>query len=242
MRRSIFLTALAMAAASSAIAQDGFKFGLKTGLNVTTFNGNDNTWLEREEGFVRESTFKPGAHVGVSMNLGFGRHGNSSLTADVLFSMKGSGYKYNDYYFVNETDTVAKQIDVKESVTRLCVDVPILYRYRTNFGLYGEAGIYISIAVGTSLSNDDPRATDLYMEIEEAQYKPLDLGFTAGAGWISDGGLGLGVRGFTGFLDQYETWDDPLDQFDLGDVGQTWNFGFQLSGMYYFGWGGRSRR
>lgn len=242
MRKLILLPVLLLVLANTGMAQAGFKFGLKTGLNITSMTGTDVTWLEWNETFVREPHFKLGAHVGPSFSLGFGRHGNSSLTFDVLFSMKGATYTYKDSYFKYDGDTVATEIDAKESLTRLCVDVPILFRYRANMGLYGEAGIYLSVAASTQFASDDPRSEDLYEEIEETQYKPLDIGATAGLGWISEGGVGIGFRAFMGFLDQYQTWDDPLSVIDPGDLGRTTNYGFQLSGMYYFGWDKRRRR
>jgi hypothetical protein len=217
-------------------------------LNVTTLTGNDLTWLEYDEGFVRQPQYRLGGHAGLGMSLGFGRHGNSSLAIDVLFSMKGANYFYDQYYYANETDTVTTHLEVRESVTRLCVDVPIVYRYRANMGLYGEAGIYVSFAAATIFKSDEPRYSDPdfdYLAIEESQYKPLDIGFTAGAGWIGEGGFGVGLRAFMGMLDQYDTYGDFFGVLGLAaPSGRTVNFGYQLSGMYYFNWysrGGRRR-
>ena len=229
-------------------AQSGFKLGVKGGLNLTTMVGNDQTWLEYDEGFARQSKFRAGGHAGATFSLGFGRHGNASLTFDVLFSMKGGNYYYDQYYFADVDDTVTTHLEVRESVTRFCLDVPILFRYRANMGLYGEAGIFISVAALTLYNTDDPRYTAYstddydYLDIETTQYKPLDVGFTAGAGWISSGGFGIGLRGFMGLLDQYEPYGSPLLIGVGAPSGRTVNMGMQLSLMYYFGWDKRSRR
>ena len=246
MKKLIVAGILALALPAVSQAQTGFKFGVKGGLNITTLSGNDLTWLEYEERFVRTSKFRPGGHAGATFSLGFGRHGNSSLTFDLLFSMKGANYSYEQNYYENETDTVTTHLEVKESVTRFCMDLPILYRYRANMGLYGEAGIFISVAAATKFNSDDPRYASTndfnYLDIEESQYRPLDIGFTAGAGWISKGGFGIGVRGFMGLLDQYETYSNPLFIGIGAPSGRTVNLGFQFSLMYYFGWDQRSRR
>lgn len=245
MYKYILLPALSLALLNEGMAQSGFKLGLKGGLNVTTMTGNDVTWLEREEGFVRQPKLRPGAHVGPTFNLGFGRHGNASLTFDVLFSMKGSNYYYDQYYYENDDDTVTTKLEVKESVTRLGVDVPILFRYRTDFGLYGEAGLFLSIMPVTLFKTDDPRYVEAsttefdYVDIEEGLYRPFDFGFNVGAGWISKGGFGIGLRGFMGMLDQYETYGF------VGLItpsGRTVNVGAQLSLMYHFGWDSKRRR
>lgn len=225
-------------------AQRGFKFGLKAGLNLTTMPTTDRSWLEINEGFVRTPKYKAGAHVGPTISLGFGRHGNASLVTDLLFSMKGGTYVYEDYYTLGN-DTVAKKYDHKETVTRLCIDWPILFRYRLNMGVYGEAGIYTSIAAATKFSTDDSRYdTDElynYVDIEESQYIPLDVGFTFGAGWISKGGFGLGLRGFMGMMDQYNTYTLFVNSLTKPS-GRTINMGLQFGATYYFGWESKRRR
>lgn len=237
--KTLVLLALLLPGAMN--AQRGFKFGVKAGVNLTTMPTTDLRFLEYENGIVKKNKFKAGGHLGATMNLGFGRHGNSSLTADLLFSVKGGAYRYDDYDAVG-SDTVATKIDVNESVTRLAIELPVLYRYRLNMGLYGEAGIFISAAPATIFTTDDPRYDDTAINYEEKQYKMLDIGLTGGVGWIGKGGFGAGVRGFMGFLDQYDTYTGALVYSFTIPTGRTVNTGAMLSGMYYFGWASKRRR
>ncbi len=234
MKKIIAASMLAMAVPAVSQAQEGFKFGIKAGLNMFTVISSDEMYYEEANGTLADQGFKLGPHAGVGLHLGFGRHGNSSLLVDALFSMKGhtSKYTYNDV----DANGDSYQVDAKEVVTRMCLDVPIMFRFRANWGMYSEIGLYTSFALATTIRNDDPYMDAFYLAVEEESYRPLDLGILAGAGWISNGGIGIGLRGSVGFLDQYKKWDNPNDPFDLSDAGMTWNFGVQLCGMYYFGW------
>lgn len=202
-----FLTLLAGTALSiTTMAQgEGLKFGAKAGLNMANIVGTD----------ILEASSKTGLHVGPMVNFGLGRNGNFSVLGELLFDMKGCKFR-----------------DVPLALNY--ITVPVMARYRFNFGMYLETGIYFGILMGASVdgesefdsadSNGNPRK-----EKVKDSYNGSDLGYTAGIGYIHSSGIGLGYRYNLGLSNINKTSDGFDGSANLNTVGQ-------VSLMYYFGW------
>ena len=104
---------------------------------------------------------------------------NSSFYAGVLFSLQGASYDEGYEYSSGK-------------VTLGYISIPLLYNYKTDFGLYGEAGIQPGFLVS---------AKDKYNGTSE-DYKDFinsfDLGIPVGVGlWIKDK-ISVGARAVFG--------------------------------------------
>lgn len=152
---------------SSAFSQsffDRLHFGLKAGGNYSDFyNGDIDT-----EGIAG---FHAGAIVAFDINQKF------SVQEEFLFSTQGTKLKGG----------LSDGKDLKLSY----VSVPIVLKYKTNFGIYIEAGPQIGILV----SED-------FKEITNNDFaKKIDGGVVGGIGYQFQNGLGVGARYYLGLTD-----------------------------------------
>ena len=136
-------------------------FGLKAGANYSNYtNANFNT-----EGIV-------GFHTGGLVN--FKLTNSLSIQEEFLFSTQGA--KVKDNVFGTE--------NIKVSY----INVPFLLKYRSNLGLYIEAGPQVGMR-----ANDNVSST----QIGEFA-KKLDLSAVGGIGFQSKSGFGFGARYIAG--------------------------------------------
>ena len=136
-------------------------FGLKAGANYSNYtNANFNT-----EGMV-------GFHAGALVN--FKLTNSLSIQEEFLFSTQGA--KVKDNVFATE--------NVKVSY----INVPFLLKYRSNLGLYIEAGPQVGMRANENIGNS---------QIGEFA-KKLDLSAVGGIGFQSKGGFGFGARYIAG--------------------------------------------
>lgn len=220
MKRLLFLLSAA-AIGTGAMAQgEGLKFGAKAGLNITNTPNTQVGWV---------SSSKIGAHFGGMMNYGMGRNGNFSIQAELLFDMKGSK--------VQTFDDNGALVDAPFSLTY--INIPVMPRYRFNFGLYAETGPYFGVLMGASFDGDneyvydvDDNGNDLKRKVKE-DLKGSDFGWGWGVGYINDAGWGVGYRGSFGF-NIADPVVDPDNVFFENYV--MINTATQLSFLYYFGW------
>lgn len=132
-------------------------FGLKAGANYSDYTNAD----FGTDGLV-------GFHAGALVN--FKLTNKLSLQEEFLFSSQGA--KIKDNLFNNQ------------NVKIYYVTVPLLLKYRTNLGVYFEAGPQVGIRV-----NEDIDKTQL------SQFaKKMDLAAVGGIGYQTKMGLGIGAR------------------------------------------------
>ena len=155
---------------SQSFTQNIFKrltFGIKAGVNYSDFvNTNFKT-----EGLV-------GFHAGGLVNFKLGEH--LSIEEEFLFSSQGAKLKGNQL--------------VEEDIKMYYITVPILLKYRTNSGIYFEAGPQVNSLIKDV---DQSLVTDKFA-------KKVDFGVAAGFGYQTKSGLGIGARyiaGLTGVGD-----------------------------------------
>jgi len=206
----------AVAIGTGAMAQSGLTFGAKGGLNITNLPNNETGWATKS---------KVGFHLGGVANYGFGRRGNFSALAEVLFDTKGAQVQS----FNAQGGSEYKPF----SLTYL--NIPIQARYRLKFGLYFETGPYIGLLMGARFDGEseyedtDSGGNKIMVKYRE-NMNGMDFGWAYGIGYINNAGWGVGYRGFLGLKDI--TKDDPNDL----DVYIMLNTGSQLSFMWFFNW------
>ncbi|WP_245804088.1 porin family protein [Chryseolinea serpens] len=140
-------------------------FGVKAGVNYSNFANAD----FETDGLV-------GFHAGGLVN--FKLNERLSIEEEFLFSLQGAKLKG----VLNDT----------ESIKLYYMTVPILLKYRTNSGIYFEAGPQVSALM----------KEDLDKSLVDGQFaKKLDFGVTAGLGFQAKNGLGIGARYVAGLSD-----------------------------------------
>lgn len=141
-------------------------FGVKAGANYSNFsNAKFDT-----KGLVG---FHAGAIVGFTINDHF------SVQEEFLYSQQGAIIK-------------GGLIDGKE-IKLSYVSVPILVHYKTNFGLYFEAGPQVGILVHEAAEGLTGSDSDFAEKI--------DAGIVGGIGYQLKNGLGIGIRYYNSFTD-----------------------------------------
>jgi hypothetical protein len=133
-------------------------FGVKGGANYSNFTNAD----FETDGLV-------GFHAGALVNFKLNEH--LSIQEEFLFSLQGAKLKGA----LNDT----------ESIKLYYMTIPILLKYRTNSGLYFEAGPQVGALM----------KEDLDKTLVDGQFaKKLDFGVAAGLGFQAKNGLGIGAR------------------------------------------------
>lgn len=136
---------------------DRLEFGIKGGFNYSDFT-DANFDTDPLEGF------NGGLTVAFKINK------NLLIQQDFLYSTAGAK--------VLNGPLGAQKIKLSY------VNVPILIKYRTNFGLYLEAGPQVSLKIDEEVANFN--GTDFA--------KKIDFGLAGGIGFQSKIGLGIGAR------------------------------------------------
>lgn len=133
------------------------EFGIKVGGNYSDFEGAD---------FSTDplSGFHAGATVALKLSDNF------LIQEEFLFSTQGA--------------KVLSGPLATQKIKLSYVNVPILFRYKTNFGLFVEAGPQVGIKV----------KEDVVGFQEEDFAKKIDFGLAGGIGFQSKMGLGIGAR------------------------------------------------
>lgn len=171
--KNLFIGCILLASSSS-FSQSFFKnitdrlyFGVKAGANYSDFT-NANFETEGLQGF------HAGALVGYKINDNF------AIQEEFLYSTQGAKLKGG----------LMDGEDIKLSY----VTVPILLKYKTNFGLYFEVGPQIGILV-------DEDFTSLGINSDTKFAEKIDGGVAGGIGYQFKNGLGIGVRYYMSLTD-----------------------------------------
>jgi hypothetical protein len=133
------------------------EFGLKAGVNYSNFTN---------AGFATDPLI--GFHAGGTVAFKITK--NFLVQEEFLFSSEGAKNKSDEFG--------------KKDIKLYYVSVPILLKYRTNFGFYAEAGTQIGL-----------KAKEEVAGLSGNEFaKKLDFGAVGGIGYQSKIGLGIGVR------------------------------------------------
>jgi hypothetical protein len=166
------------------------EFGIKAGANVTNFTN---------AGFPTDPLI--GFHAGATVAFKFTN--NLMVQEEFLFSTQGAKIK----------DGSLGDQDLK----LYYMSVPFLLKYRTNSGLYIEAGTQVGVKLKEDVSGINT----------ENFAKKLDLGAAGGIGYQSKMGLGIGARYIYGL--------SKVADFNLANVTNDFkNNNIQASIFYVF--------
>jgi opacity protein-like surface antigen len=191
MKKLVFILATLFTFSFAAQAQEGIKLGLKVGGNFSNVTGDDTE--------DAESIF--GLHAGGFLDYGISEM--VSIRPELLYSMKGTKFEYNDGE------------DVIQKFRFHYLDVPILARVKAG-GLFFEFGptLGFKLAASSSLEIDGEEAEDDDIE----GMKSFEFGYAAGLGYELGSGLGIGLRYQGGLTSIFEDDDDKVKNsvFQLG--------------------------
>jgi len=143
---------------SISLCAQKYQLGLKGGVNLSNFTGGDFK-------AVKNSSLL-GFHAGGFISFLAGS--NFAIQPEVLFSTQGA-----------KLENAGDKRDFKVSY----LNVPVMFKYRTNGGFYLEAGPQ----VGFKLGEDEYGSVNNFA-------KNLDLAVNAGLGYHSSSGFGIGGR------------------------------------------------
>lgn len=156
------------------------RFGAKAGLNISSIVGKD------VEGYGSKAGFFLGGVVNIPVLEQF------SIQPEALISLQGA--KWEDY----------------DGSTHLSyIHVPVLARYTTRFGLYGETGPQLGFLI--SAKDKEDGENDDIMEY----LKKTDFSWAIGAGYNITPELSVHVRYNAGFTSFYETEKNSVFQLGL---------------------------
>jgi len=163
-------------------------FGLKAGANYSNYTN---------AGFETEALM--GFHAGALVNFRITDH--FSIQEEFLFSSQGAKMK-NDLFG-------------KENLNVYYLTVPFLLKYKTDFGLYIEAGPQ----TGLRLKEDTRGATFGNFA------KRLDLAAAGGIGFQTKSGFGIGARYIAGL--------SKVGDFDISNVKTDFKTNVIQAGIFY---------
>jgi hypothetical protein len=215
MKKLIFLL---VAVIGSYAAQAQTSFGIKGGLNYSNLSGD----LQNEERFNNKIGYHAGVYFNVPVVGSF-----LSVQPEVLFSNKG--YKYDDRV-ENTVNTplggIGDTYRYEGTANFNYIDVPVLARVKAG-GLFFEAGPQVSYLVNvndkTTVFKNDVRQDRKVSEKSKAGYSDFEVGYAAGLGFATAGGISLGVRYNGAFTDLAE--DSPA----RGEFKDARHSSFQVS-------------
>lgn len=188
MKKLLLVSAVCMLFSTSGFSQGFVKklsqkleFGIKAGGNYSDFDGAN---------FATDPL--AGFHAGAT--VAFKVTDNFLIQQEFLFSMQGA-------------KVLAGPLGAQE-IKLSYVNVPIMLKYRTNFGLYVEAGPQVSMKVKEDVVG--------FNNIDFA--KKIDFGVAGGLGYQSKIGLGIGARYIYGIQKVAETPSVALGDFKNNNI------------------------
>lgn len=166
-------------------------WGVKGGMNIAKFDGDDADGFDSKKGFV--FGFFKDTHV----------NQNSSIQWELLYSMKGASYEF-EYYFYKQISTMKADFNFNY------LELPVFYKFKLaenpTFSpniYFGGAAAY-NIVAEVELSFEGESETENYDDYTSE----LDFGLVVGGGFeilVKDGALIFDVRynhGLTSVIDE----------------------------------------
>ncbi|QHL89397.1 outer membrane beta-barrel protein [Nibribacter ruber] len=201
-----------LAAVVGSFAAQAQTIGIKAGANYSNLSGD----LKDEERFNNKVGFHGGLYANIPVISEL-----LSIQPEFLYSNKG--YKYDDKV---ETTLLGKEYRYEGSANFNYIDVPVLARVKAG-GFFFEAGPQVSYLLNvndkTKTYVDGQLQDRSTSEKSKEGYSDFEVGYAAGLGFATSGGVSLGLRYNGAFTDLSD--DSPA----RGDFKDARHSVFQLS-------------
>lgn len=163
MKKISLLLTLAVIATVAVQAQTA-SFGLKGGLNLSSWTNNNNA-----AGYQNRVGFNGGlfAHIPAGTNL--------AIQPEVVYSSQGTKYTVSN---------------IEHNLKLNYVNIPVMIQAMVGRGFYAEAGPQVGFLTGTADKVGDTE-TGFF---STSDFKSTDVGVGFGVGYQSTSGLGIGAR------------------------------------------------
>jgi hypothetical protein len=233
MKKIALLAALGVASISVVNAQDagGFRIGVKVGGTYSNISG-DNVSQITGPGYSTDlGDYKLGYNVGVSTSIPLSSDGFLSFAPELLYNRKG--YEINGKQSGNlgmENGKTIESREIEQQRVLHYLDVPLLAKINAG-GLFFELGPQVSYLFGsknkqqittkytdgTKVKTDNDGSFLDYSGVKQGESSKSDLAQfdisgVAGVGYMTDGGISLGLRyarGFNSLIDTKNTDNEP---------------------------------
>ncbi|MBA9076211.1 MULTISPECIES: porin family protein [Rufibacter] len=189
--KKLFILVAAVVASYAAQAQSSF--GIKGGVNYSNLSGD----LKEESRFNNKLGFHAGLYLNAPIVGDF-----FSIQPEVLYSNKG--FKYDDKVIA----TPLGETRYEGSANFNYIDIPVLARVKAG-PLFFEAGpqasYLLSINDKTKKYIDGELVTSETSTKSKDNYSDFEIGYAAGVGFATSGGITLGLRyngAFTDFTEK----------------------------------------
>ncbi|WP_022825478.1 porin family protein [Hymenobacter norwichensis] len=230
MKKFLTLTAAAaVASVSFAQAQDagGFRLGVKVGGTFSNISGDNVNQITGPNYSSDLGDYKLGYNAGLSFSIPLSSDGFFSFAPELLYNRKG--YEIE----TKQTSNLGANIkSVEEEQKRVLhyIDVPLLAKINAG-GLFFELGPQVSYLFG---SKNKSQTTTKYVdgtkdkvdndggfldysgikrgESSKSDLAQFDISGVAGVGYMTEGGISLGLRyarGFNSLIDTKDTDNEP---------------------------------
>ena len=199
--KKVILMAIAAMAVMSMNAQ-GFQFGVRGGLNLSTESKNNNVDL------ADKPKFKTGLHIGGVVNYAFNER--FELEGDLLYSMQG----FKDNIYVSSNEQLVEKKDCK--VTSHYLTLPIAAKFMIAKGAYIECGPQFGYLLA---KKDKLEGIEKENAFPSESTKKFDFGLLGGLGYRFENGAFIDARyihGFTGTSKLYDGHNNRNIQISLG--------------------------
>tara|TARA_R100001369_G_scaffold49261_1_gene75887 strand:+ start:41100 stop:41720 length:621 start_codon:yes stop_codon:yes gene_type:complete len=193
MKKSVLLIAIALVSFYNVNAQEYVMFGVKGGINSSTFNGDGFGNFDNPNS---RTSFNLGLLAEIPISDKF------SVQPEVLYS--GQGY---DVASRNDANDVEYQLDY--------INVPVLAKFYLIDGLSLEAGPQIGFLVNSEIDSN-PSQDSGDVPLNEDQFNKVDLSLGLGASYKFRGGFFVNARYNYGLSDVYD--DSYSSLFNNSDV------------------------
>lgn len=229
MKKFALLAALGVASVSVVNAQDagGFRIGVKVGGTYSNISGDNVSQITGANYSTDLGDYKLGYNAGVGVSIPLSSDGFFSFAPELLYNRKG--YEIQTKQTTNLAANV-KSVEQEQQRVLHYLDVPLLAKINAG-GLFFELGPQVSYLFGsknksqttTKYTNGDKDKVEnngAFLDYtgvsrDEAYKSDLaqfDISGVAGVGYMTDGGISLGLRyarGFNSLIDTKDTDNEP---------------------------------
>ncbi|UOQ75816.1 PorT family protein [Hymenobacter sp. 5516J-16] len=231
MKKFAALTLALASAGSIAHAQDagGFRIGVKAGATYSNISGDNVGQITGPNYSTDLADYKLGYNAGVSLTIPLSSDGFFSFSPELLYNRKGYEIQTEQNSGFAAGSNITK-IEVEQKRVLHYVDVPLLAKINAG-GLFFELGPQVSYLFGsknkqqttTKYSNNQKDKVDANSgfqdytgisrdEAYKSDLSQFDISGVAGLGYMTDGGLSIGLRyarGFNSLIDTKDQDNEP---------------------------------